>query len=557
MSITKIPTLQKKEELLEYLDSRLVPRDDEKKINAEVFTPSSFVDHILDILQKENPLIFSNKDYKWLDPANGIGQFPVALFYRLMTGLKDEIQDTEERKRHILENMLFICEINDDNNTIFKTIFESKKYSLNYYNDFLCLDCQKIFGVDKFDVIIGNPPYQKMGKGESIGVSSPIYNKFIEKSLTISEITIFVTPSRWFSGGKGLDLFRNNMLSRRDIRVIKHYPGNRNVFKHVNISGGVSILYIDKKYNGSCKFISNGKETMVDLSKFDIITEPNYIPLIEKFINYKSLESISRTRNAYCIETNGKRKGEDIFIDKEDSKDDLLLCHTSKKYGFIKYIKKDVITSILGEEKLKSLQYMKVITAKTGNRKDFGRTLVCQSNEVHSNSYFSFRVKNINEANSLMSYMKTKLVRVMLGLRKNTQDISPEKCKWIPLVPFDREWNCREVETYFDLSEDLKKMIDEYCLENKINLSCSKNQGTNTYKSKKDNTPKIETNISFDDITIIEKDGTFTEISRDKMKKYKICELRNMANVNSICLRGLSKKVDIIEKICSNHTIRM
>lgn len=466
-----------KKKLLNYINLNLSPRDIEKRTTGEVFTPLEFVDEMLDLLEKQYPGIFTLKNYKWLDPCNGIGNFPICLYYRLMNGLKDQIVDEAMRRKHIFENMIYVCEIDKTNTEIYRRSIETKGYNINVYRgDFTrdtidrSKDGTKItkkfllyyFGVEYFDVVIGNPPYQKNAKG-GYGNSSPYYNEFIDCSAKIADIVMFVTPSRWFSGGKGLDRFRKKILDSKNIVFLKHYKNSKDVFPKTNISGGVSIICIDYRHKSDCKFIQDGQENIVDLGKFDIMFDTNYIQLVEKFSNnpkIKTLDAISSSRNLYGIETNGSNKQKKtIFLEKPT--DTTLACHTSKKYNFIQYIEKSDL-KIPNKRSLDSLKYWKVITTKTGNKSNFGRTLVCKPDEVHSNSYFSFEVMDENQAESLISYMKCKLPRLMLSLRKSTQDISPKTCKWIPLVPLNRIWTNKSVYAHFNLSNTLKTLISDH-----------------------------------------------------------------------------------------------
>ena len=163
---------------------------------------------MLDKLPNE---VWYNKDLKWYDPANGMGNFPIAVYLRLINTLKDIIPDNEERKRHILENILYMSELNKKNVYISKQIFDiDNKYKLNIHEgDSLKLDIKKEWNVDKFDIIIGNPPYND--ELTNVG-AKPLYNKFIEYYIDKCILLSFIIPSRWFSGGKGLDKFRFMML---------------------------------------------------------------------------------------------------------------------------------------------------------------------------------------------------------------------------------------------------------------------------------------------------------------------------------------------------------
>ena len=105
------------------------------------------------------------------------------------------------------------------------------------------LDIKKEFGFDKFDIVIGNPPYNKELK---ISGATAYYNEFVEYYIDKCELLCFVIPSRWFSGGKGLDSFRKNMLERTDIVYIKHFDDASKIFGNsVSIEGGVNYFLIN------------------------------------------------------------------------------------------------------------------------------------------------------------------------------------------------------------------------------------------------------------------------------------------------------------------------
>jgi type I restriction-modification system DNA methylase subunit len=131
----------------------LKPKDVEKKQFGEVFTPFNLVNEMLDKLPTN---VWTNKNLKWLDPASGMGNFPIAVYLRLMIGLKDEIKDDKLRKKHILENMLYMCELNKKNVLVCKQIFDiNDDYKLNLYqSDSLKIKLLNIFGLDKFDIIL-------------------------------------------------------------------------------------------------------------------------------------------------------------------------------------------------------------------------------------------------------------------------------------------------------------------------------------------------------------------------------------------------------------------
>ena len=196
---TKFVNIDDKKELLKEITKQLTPKTMEKKLLGEVFTPLDLVEKMLDTLNKEKE-VWTNPDLKWLEPGSGIGNFSICVFYRLMDGLKTAIPDSAKRERHIIENMLYMAELNPANVHICKSVFKAKKngYKLNIYEgDFLELDPEKEWGVKQFDVIVGNPPYQKQ-----VGVkkTQPLWNLFIKDSIKVlvkDGYLLFINPSGW------------------------------------------------------------------------------------------------------------------------------------------------------------------------------------------------------------------------------------------------------------------------------------------------------------------------------------------------------------------------
>jgi hypothetical protein len=212
--------IDKPKELLEFIESCLKPKHTEKKLFGEVFTPISLVDDMLTALDEQyykinNISIFSIPDFKWFDNSAGMGNFCIVLYLKLMEGLKDIIKSDIKRKKHILENMIYMSELNKKNAFIITKIFGGNIFKLNLYRgDSLKLDTQKEWGVDKFDVIFGNPPYQKLvGKSHT----QSIWNQFVLHSLNILKtdgFLVFVHPSGWRNiDGKFKDV-QKEILSR-------------------------------------------------------------------------------------------------------------------------------------------------------------------------------------------------------------------------------------------------------------------------------------------------------------------------------------------------------
>ena len=205
-------------ELLELITHSLKPKDIEKKQFGEVFTPMTLVSEMLDKLPIE---VWKNKNLKWLDPATGMGNFPIAVYLRLMEELKDEIEDIKERKKHILENMLYMCELNKKNILICNQIFNiNNEYQINIYQgDSLKINTHEEWGIKYFDIIMGNPPYQQVDeKGHSKGGGNNLYSKFIYKGYELLKkdgYLVFINPPTYFGVGRSNN--KDDMNIRKDI----------------------------------------------------------------------------------------------------------------------------------------------------------------------------------------------------------------------------------------------------------------------------------------------------------------------------------------------------
>jgi site-specific DNA-methyltransferase (adenine-specific) len=420
---------------LNLLNSILEPKDSEKKEFGEVYTPAWFVEQMLDDSYPKT--IWSDMNAKFYDPAAGSGVFGVCIFYRLMDGLQQHFPDRESRKKHILTNMLFMSEIGSKNVSILRHVFG--KDANIYQGDSLAFNPSQHWGLNMTEVnVIGNPPYNKERTRSG---ACPLYNEFIEKFIDECKTLLFVVPSRWFAGGKGLDKFRKMMLSRKDIRFITHIDDACSVFGNgVSIKGGINYFMTDRSYVGLCTY--NGTPT--DLSVVDILIDSRFIGLVSKVNDKPKLTSLYKGR-CYGIETNDSRLTDDTS---------LTPCFVSQMKGSVKYIDKVHIK--------KPFDSWKVITTEAAHKQSsgFGNIFVGSPEHVHTGSYISFDVSTKLEAESLLSYLQCKLPNKLLGLRKASQHVNSETCKWIPLPPLDQTWTDESVNAYYNLTAEEVALLD-------------------------------------------------------------------------------------------------
>jgi superfamily II DNA or RNA helicase len=437
--------------LMELVDSYLKPSSTEKRLLGEVFTPlygkPGCVEDQLNLMDES---FWKRKDVKVLDPCAGIGNYSVVLVDKFMKGLADEIPDSEERLKWILEEIIYINEYQSKNLFIYLQLFDPEnKYKMNFNRgDYLKLDIKETFGVEKFDLICMNSPYQEMDGGGNGSSAKPVYNKFIEKAICESDNIISINPNRWFSGGKGLDSFRKMMLNRKDIKSLIIINDEKSVFgNNVSIAGGVSYFLIDKDYNG----LTLVNDKLIDLSKNDVLIPDDIInSIINKVTHsFKSFEDIVLPRNPFSLK-NKKWSENGITVITKDGNKKLEISEITDKYN---------ITN----------KYKCLISKANGNaftkRKYITSYKISHPNTISSETYLvcgSFETEN--EAENVGVYLLTKFARFLLSLRMSGQNNSKDKFYYVPQVDFTKKWTDEDLYKYYNLSEDEIILINKSVL---------------------------------------------------------------------------------------------
>jgi 16S rRNA G966 N2-methylase RsmD len=312
-------------ELLELIDNCLKPKQKEKQENGEVFTPMSIVNDMLDKLDNHyiksyGKSIFTEVDFKWFDPASGMGNFPVAVYLRLMEGLKQVIPIETDRKKHILQKMLYMSELNQKNVFICNQIFNtSNDYKMNLYRgDTLEMDIETVWGLKEksFDVVLGNPPYNKGGirshTGKQLGEKNEtIWTKFIEKSfkwLKPNGFLVFINPLSWLKKSHSL----HSIMLEKHIVWLKIWD---NIKSLATINGKIPIsLYIlqntKNDTNKATEIVSEIQSRKTTTSSNEYLNPIYTIPLafhsiFNKLINFIETKNCKLEYNTKTVKSTG------------------------------------------------------------------------------------------------------------------------------------------------------------------------------------------------------------------------------------------------------------
>ena len=245
---------KKREQLADYLNNT-TKEDIFSYIPAQksnqIFTPREVVNKMLNTLEAENPGIFSNPNLTFCDLHTKSGLFLAEIVKRLNRGLANIIPDKQARLKHIFENQLFG----------FAPTQIVYDIAANYiYGGFPEISRQNLKKKDlteqfkkgeplnmKFDVVIGNPPYQEETKDTS---DKPIYNYFMSEAYKFADKVCFITPARFlFNAGKTSKKWNAKMLNDEHLKVAYYEQDSSNVFPNTDIKGGVAITYRDTQKN--------------------------------------------------------------------------------------------------------------------------------------------------------------------------------------------------------------------------------------------------------------------------------------------------------------------
>jgi site-specific DNA-methyltransferase (adenine-specific) len=504
--------------------------------NDEVFTPPEFANQMLDTLAEAwaadhgGANIWADKTVRFLDPCTKSGVFLREITSRLSDGLASEISDLQERVEHILTNQVFgigttyltsllarrsvYCSkhahgehsivrsvASDAGNIWFDRLehtwvgtkcaycgtsraildrgegLETHAYAFIHTDD-IEARITELFGGDmQFDVIIGNPPYQ-LNDGGGMGTSAmPIYQHFVDQAKKLEPRYLsMVIPSRWFSGGRGLDEFREEMLNDNRIRRAVDFPDSSECFPGVDLSGGICYFLWDRDNPGDC--------TITTIVRGEASTMIR--PLLEEgaatFIRYNEAVSILRkVRSLREQSFSGLVSGNDPFgfdvraedsyrrikpeFSLEKSQNTVSLYYNGWRREGVGYIDKPTIqrhVEWVGEHKV-------FISKAYGERGSYpylvlARPFLGEPDSCSTETYLLIGPFSSEQvARNVISYIETRFFRFLVLLIKNTQNGMKKVYSLVPLQDFHEPWTDAKLYEKYKLTEQeiafIEKMI--------------------------------------------------------------------------------------------------
>ncbi len=488
--------------------------------NDEVFTPPELANQMLDTLAEawsashDGASIWENSTVTFLDPFTKSGVFLREITKRLVDGLASEIPDLHDRVDHILTKQVYgigITELtallarrslycskwadgehsiaksfdNPDGNIWFERTehtwtgsacsycragrsafdrddaLETHAYAFIHTDDIMTR-ITELFGADmQFDVIIGNPPYQIAADDAGKNVV-PIYDSFVRQAAALEpHLLTMVIPSRWMTGGRGLDEFRDWMLSCGHLSCLVDYPNSTELFPSVDIKSGVCyFLWESDEVDGCTVTTHRGAESVGphdrQLDEFDVfVRDGRAVPILRRILKGSGsfLSDITSVRDPF-----GPNLGSNFSGYRPTKRSGDLRLVLNGSAGSSLWIEPSLVT-----RSADLINEWKVFLPKAGPGNSgghvipdvvIGKPLVGEPGAVCSATYLVFGpVMDRAAAESLASYLTTRFARFMVSLRKPSQNTTRDTYRWVPQQPWDRVWTDEELYAKYKLTK--------------------------------------------------------------------------------------------------------
>lgn len=469
----------------------------------EVFTSPKIANEMLDMLPQE---LFENTNTTFLDPCTKSGVFLREIAKRLLVGLEKQIPDLQERINHIFTKQLYgiaitqltsllsrrsvYCSKTANGKYSIATTFNAENGNIKFdkikhaFENHKCKFCgvsdsvetytrddsmethayefihtenpQELFNM-KFDVIIGNPPYQ-LNDGGGMGASAiPLYHKFVlqAKKLNPRYLTMII-PSRWFVGGKGLDDFRDEMLHDNRLRIIHDYLDSSDCFSGVEIKGGVCYFLWNRDNKGMCRVVTHEKNEITSTMQRNLLE--------------KDADCFIRFNQAISIFNKVKRDNSSAFSEIVSSRRPFGFSSTFNSFaksnnGGIKIYGNKIVgyleqNEIIPQNENWINQWKIFISFGYGAGEGYPHQIINKPFVVGENTCCTETYlvvgpfENQFIANNVLSYMKTRFFRFMVSLKKNTQNGTRQVYQFVPMQDFNESWTDEKLYKKYNLTQE-------------------------------------------------------------------------------------------------------
>jgi site-specific DNA-methyltransferase (adenine-specific) len=503
--------------------------------NDEVFTPPEFANRMLDTLAEawaashNGANLWADKTVRFLDPCTKSGVFLREITSRLTKGLAEEIPDLLARVDHILTRQVFgigithltsllarrslYCSKHADGPHSIAKAFTSDAGNIWFertehtWDNGKCTFCgasqaaldrgagmethayafihtddiktriDELFGGEmQFDVIIGNPPYQLNDGGYGTS-AAPIYQLFVEQAKALEpRYLAMIIPARWFAGGKGLDEFRESMLTDNRLRSIDDFLSASDVFPGVGLKGGVCYFLWDRDHPGLCKVSTHFKDWPVSTT-----TRPLMESGVDVFLRFN--EGLSILKKVIAVETGQT----DSLALPDDKRFDVLVSsrkpfalettfkgRKTKRAGDVAvyqnggtgYIARDSIST--GNELIDNWKLFAGYAAPgTGNKDTYPHRIlstpfVGEPGSICSETYLCIGPFDSKfAAESALSYLSCRLTRLLILLHKPSQHVTRKVYTFVPTQAWDKKWTDKDLYAKYGISQSEIEFIEK------------------------------------------------------------------------------------------------
>jgi site-specific DNA-methyltransferase (adenine-specific) len=337
----------------------------------------------------------------------------------------------------------------------------------------------ELFGGNmQFDVIVGNPPYQLADGGQGAS-AAPIYHLFVEQAKKLEPRYLsLVIPARWFAGGKGLDEFRESMLTDNRTRAIHDYLLVGEAFPGVAIQGGILYFLWNREEPGDCEVVTHYEGTVLSSATRPLLEEGSDVfiryneaaPILKKIVAVEGGKAASvllpeksrftnlvSARKPFGITSNFK-------VRSEKQKNDVV-AYWNGGPGFKQSGRGWVSRSDVTDES-NLIEGWKVFIGRAygdrgggGASRDappkavLGRPFVGEPGSVSTETYLCIGpFKSESEAKNVCSYISCKLTRFLVMLHKPSQDATKKVYTFVPIQNFSKEWTDQKLYAKYGLT---------------------------------------------------------------------------------------------------------